>query len=724
MAKDIRTRVVVQGETKGLDRVLQQVLGINEKSSKGMLSQAKAYKSVQTEVDKYQKQLRDLAKRQLDLSKQMVQTSDKASPGYKRLVESLREIKKESRDTEEVIRNLGKAFSDQADSAKKVQRVQEQMGREQRREEQQRRGAFSQGFLQAAAPGMASLFLQRGPGMRRQAMGMAVGGLMSRAVKGGVGMFTGLQGMQQSLSAIPIVGGAVAGQLGAAAGYGQQALAFQRQRMDLTPFMRFRNPTSSGPGAMSEREINIQSGEARQEGVRRYLRLQASITGEPYQGLVNRLGRPGEEALTKPAFAQGQREAASLRNRLTQERNIRLQELERRRAGLGGLEGLGRQLRGLGPQEAMAEIGALFQAGGGRFGTGPEGIGSQRQFLQTALSAKTVFGVGPEVSGAFQMAGRRGGLIGGRGRAPEALTGALREAISLGLEGSEITNYMQQVASGIQQFQTTGIPFSKESVQAMSVELAKGGISGTRATQIAQGFTRYTQQIGTRGPASGRDFMLMQQLGGYTGKGGPEALEQAYINLEQMRTGEGGVFGAGSQMQGFMRRLMSMGGGGAMGRLFLRRQLSQMGIQVGAKEMQVLGKQLMDPASLTPEDRGVIEGERKRLRLGERRAEGMRTPEQLMQTAARLVSDMGPNLRKQAAIQEKQLSVGTSMLKTVQNLEMTSANATKIVANLVEGPMESITGHFEKLAIKLEQLTREGGLMESFMGKLGQFVYQ
>lgn len=827
MAGEVRTSLVLTAETKGFDKALRQTLGLNQKALEGLKQQSAQYKKAQAEVKGMEDELKGLIKQQAELGRKMEEVGDKGSKGYQKMEAEMRKFRDRAKEVSSIIQTQERAYAGEARAARQLEQALSKITNQQQRQKELSRWAGTQGFVQGL--GMGEYF-QRGPGMGRQIMGRMLGGGVRRGVGAAWGMtggaaFTGVQGMQQGLAGIPIVGGFLSGQLGAAAGYAQQALQYQRQRLEMLPYI-------GGAGAIQRatavrgqegarkrarqqegqmlREFNLQALEseyqqglipkeeyekerwmltegpasyynpvtgkvlAGREGTRRkweeeipealgdiaggtYRKpkfdipgywsgvifgtpeerqkrkaietrnyIQSQLRKDPKwreavaRGEVSRVGTEELNRMARGGYSDVQEEAIRKqgeiedRGRRARERLQREYTAERKQAARRIWKAqeapfqtpamMGRELRGLGRQEALQETMQFAQAAGGTF-TGQ--FPGERRALRASMAARTLYGVGYETTGAFQMAARRGGLVGGRGRGGEEITEALADAVRLGLGGSEITQYMQVVAQGIQQFQQTGIPMAKDSLRDMAGALQfGGGMGATRALATARGFQQMVQGMGARGPTGGLDLMLMQEFGGYTGEGGPEALEKAFIQMERMGEayGKGGVEAMASDeaMSNVMRRIIGMGGGGAGGRMFLRRQLAGRGINIGAQEMSILGKRL-EGIELTPEEAAMAKGPE------EARGKAPTSLKDLTTTAKDAVTGMAPNLRKQAALQDKQLAVGQAMASTVQNLEMSAANTSKAFANLAGETLQKLTGGLEKFTQQLEGLTAEGG---------------
>lgn len=730
---DVRTNVVLSAETKGFDKALRQTLGINEAALKGLKGQAASYKTVQKEISGYQGKLDELAKTQLKLSKEMEATGDKGTEAYKSLKNTLRDVNREARDTERVISGLDKAHRREADAVKTLGAAQKRVSDQRQQDAKQARGGFVQGMMQSMP--LPAPFLQRGPGMYRQAAGMMVGGALRRGVGGaGAAMFGGVGGLQQALSALP-GGGIIAGQLGAASGFAGQALQYQRQRVGMAPYI---GATESGAelagarrrlGAFQKRTRKLSAGElATREFAAGGVMLPGggfaspeSFEGEQLLRGRERLAAQGRGPTYRVPWTErrvGEERDAQYKARISrsERREARLTEsvAEARKRTIGGM---GVRIRGISKQEAMQEAAAITQAAGGQY----TGAAGQRRFMETAMAARTRFGIGPDVAGAFGAGARRGGLVGASGRGPEALTEALADAMKLGLEGSEINTYMQMTAQGIQRFEQTGIPFKRESVNAMAMELSKAGIAGTRAARMAGGFQQYVSGMGQRGISGGLDIMLLQEFGGYTGKGGAKELKRAMIQAEEgaakLKEGGVGALERGGPMMSVIKKLMAMRGGGESGEFFMRGQLGGMGIAMSTREMDLIAKKARGEG-FTKDDRAYVEREAARRKRGALAvaAGKLGTPEGLIDEAMGLIP---ASLKKQAEIANTQLAVGKKMLPTIQNLEKSSININKIFTTLAGEPLTKMTKAMEEFTAELGKAKDIADVAKATLGLVG-----
>jgi hypothetical protein len=765
MAGEIRTGVVIAAEAQGFDEALQKILKVNESTLKGMKEQAKSYDEAQAKILGLEGQIGKLAKTQASLYESMSGIKDKSSAAYKALAESLKDVQGQSADLEGAVKNLEKAYAAEARAVKELNRAEEQLAkteerrqqnaaREQEREDQKRsqaeqqgKWAFTQGFAQTATPWMAPLFLQRGPGFLRQAAGQMTGaavrgGLQRAGAFGGAVLqapFQGAQGLASMMGALPIPGaGILGGLMGTATGYAGRAMEWHRQRLEALPYIGGGLEMGQGRGTLDARtqsiqkQFNLEYNAAEKTAIRATSAARAwdkiggaasllplNISGSLPENIDRLAGRgPGfrdaNKRLRSAKLAEIEaRKKYPLESLLAPVRKRAEVGLEAVRAERGQLnaryqepyyaaqrEGL---QFGMAKDQALQAMTAIIRGGGG----GGREMLSQGM-LQTGFAAQTLFGIGPETSGAFLQAGRRGGIVGGPGRADQLMTQALADGLKLGLEGSELVDYMQSMAEGIQQWETTGIPIAPDAIKAMATSFSQAGISGTRAAQMARGAAGYIQNIGARGPQGGLDLMLLNKMGGYTGVGGAAEYERAVLQMEdlggKLREGGVGAVGADKGLSDTMRSIMEMGGGGATGRFFLRSVLGkQMGIQMGQREIGLLEKQLTG-GKLTPEEQKYVDAEAARRAEGEGRAGIVGTPGGLIKTAKGAVPG---DLRSQAAIQNQQIAAGEQMIGIVNRMDKAAVDLVKAFANLAgdSGIIADLTKKFENFGEAIEKAT-------------------
>lgn len=567
-------------------------------------------------------------------------------------------------------------------------------------------GAFFQGLAQGAGVGE---FLQRGPGMRRQIAGRMVG-RFARAPGAMIagGMMRGAPGLLGAIQAIP-GGGVIAGPVGAAMGFAGQALQFQRQRLRAAPVLGGFGLAQQIQGAV-QGTAQFTPGQISESAERARTEFVESTTKFERRKIEQLKRGPTLPGVTDPQRYFEKREASVAEtNRKSGEDAFRLRKetLEgqnraaRSAAGrdiqnrfFGPIRQAGRNLAGMNRQQAEQFAAQLGTAGGT---TDPRGM------FGAAVAAQTVFGVGADVSGAFLRAERRGGVVGGPAGAA-GLTQTLADATKLGLEGSEIVDYMRETAEGIRSFAQTGIPLNPRSVAGMAQAMSTMGLQAPRARRVAQGLFSAGQRIAQTGPTSGLDLLMLQQAG-YRG-GGMQNLYDAMLQLE-----EGGIGGPGAQE--LIRTLAKSGGGGVTGQFAVQRGYKRLtGQTIGLRETQILSKQALGQ-KLSPEESKRLKTMQDQQKAA---AQAPSTPQDLQKLARVMTTKFGPNLEKQAKIQDEQLKQGALMLPAIQKLEESSTAMATAVIDILGPSIADLATIVSDAATKLSdflQHFQENGASET-----------
>lgn len=705
MPREVRTDLLLSMKTQGFAKGQQETARVAREAQKAIDAQVKGFATsgksmgvVEKEINRLEEALQGLAVRQAAINREMEKVGDKGTKEYKALAAELKMVRQEAGQVTATISGLDRAFMKARAS----------------------REGFAQGLMQGFAPGIAG-YLQRGPGMRQQMIGAAVGGFARRGVQtlgagaraAGTtltgGMFAGAQGVAQGLGALPGVGAILGPAASRALAQAQQKMQAQQIELQTMPFVggigirgEAARAQARARGTISRGEIESRAEQARTLGrllpseeqfaqAREGMQLERAVRREKLRPIMaGKMGGPvfgmreagervagmredeGELELRAMDIA-GQEAEARVRSGLQRERARRGRRARQR--VMGRLElGMGTQF-GM-DINAERQFRAQMQQAGGGFGETEQEV----RMARTAMAAQTAFGVGGGVSGAFLQAGRRGGLVGAEGGASRMLTDSLADAMKLGLEGSEINDYLQQMASGITSWKTTGIPFNKQSMADMAGTLGTMGMGGVRGMAVAGGVSRAAEQLSRTGPQSVGQLMMLQTLGGMTpGKTGMEAMEEALIKLEEKQF-------KGEDFKLLMERLTTAGGGGAEGRRVAYGVLSNMGINITRGELKRL-------------DEGVPvktwEQERERRMKGEELAGRVtRDPQALVRAAAEAV----PNaLKEQARLTNRQIKNGQNLIDSMARLEAVAQTMTESMTKLM-APL------FEKLGIATEDL--------------------
>lgn len=496
---------------------------------------------------------------------------------------------------------------------------------------------FTQGLVQGLGIGE---YLPSSPGMGRQIGGRMIGrGMRGAAHLGRSVAMTPFQGMGAiagGLASIP-GGGIVGGQLQAMFGYGGQALAYERTKMqtagmigrDFMPgqYKTIKGTTGPLPAADAPgvRDKAIEMIRARRQG-----KAQTSVHG--FSSVSGVVSEKEIEAMIPTA-----------RN------NLRKSTKDRRVVLRKGLAEVGIDY-GMGKQQALQFAGGIGHITGRADETAA--------MLPTAMAAQQAYGISAGATAQFGVAGRRGGLTGKQGTG--GMVAAMEEAVKAGMDKAEIRDFMEQTAAGIRNFAHTGIPMHPGSIARIGKSM--GGIQAERANVLAQRFAGAAANVGMQGPQNAADLAMLQTVGGFKG-GGLESLEEAEQNLINFKHGETGP----DEFRGLVDRVSGGSKGGAAGRRALRRTLRQFGMQITPDESRMLQEGGKGARHLETELIGGEKGLRK---------QGRET--------------VGAAMRRQAGVENRQLGIGQKSLKTMQEFAKAQAKATDVVAQKVMPAMSAL----------------------------------
>lgn len=451
-------------------------------------------------------------------------------------------------------------------------------------EREAKRHSFMTGLVQGA--GVAD-YIPPNLKMARYAAGQAAG----RTVRGGVGAgwgftggaaFQGAAGAAQGLAGIPVVGGMLAGQFSNLMGAAQEAMAYQETKYQMEKFRGFGAQYGRTVG-VTETPEQVQArvsselarlGEARrrpgareaQGGVEakyaqvKDIALRAGMSENVADNLAMEIADRTKGAAARSQFPEAVLPAGFDKPRTTYKT-------------VGGeanpFELLGRvgTQYGMDPNQAAQFAGQLLETAGGSF----RQLNEQNTTFAMGLQGR--FGIGPEATGMFMRGARKGGTTGED--AEQTLMAAVRGGLTLGLEGSDLTSYMQDMASRIAQWDQTGMPVDVESATKFSAAVAGTGLGGVRGAAVAGGLLGVGRQIGTGGAQNAAQFLIARKLFGYQG-GGPDA----YFDM-MTRAGKGEV------VEGGMESLLSQftkGRSAKANALNLQQFLGQVGVTIGTEE--------------------------------------------------------------------------------------------------------------------------------------------
>ncbi len=665
---ETRTDWVLKAQARGFEQAQRKAGQLSDtakkalsEQTKGTREQSQSYKIAQREIRSLEKDLQSLARRQIATNNAMA-GAEKGTAKYKALKKELKEIGEEAKRTSDQMRLLERAF-------------QKPMAA---------RGSFTQGLLQGAVPGAS--YLQRGPGMFRQAAGAALGS-SGRQIGGGLANapFGGVGSLQSAAAGIPIMGGLISGQLGRATQLAGRGLNIRRIESQVAASFGL----ATG-GEKREAAIKAAGDRAVAEGAQRAANKEA----------VEKLAREMALKDVAPSFFENQRRSQAdtlVRNRSWYRDDARRQLT----TGFGGTEE-GRRLRAQAMQEASESIRSgpleMLRGRGTRFGmqdpqvlqligqvarAGGGGVGGGRQALRgadTFLAAQRL-GIGADVSGAFVGGVQRGGLRGG-GDAATRLERSFQKAIARGLTDTEAVQYLQEVAAGINQWRSTGIPLNERGFNAIA--RGAGAIGPVRSGVVAGQVTRGFQNIAQGGIQSALDLQVLRDVTGFKG-GGLGALSGALESLENLDKLDPQQFS--KLISTFAERAGSQDTREQA--LFVRQGLKRLGANVSLTEANILAADATG-GGLTGAQRRQARRVRRRVQTGEGTLQ------------ERAAATVGVAERRQTDIENQQTRTGESLITATQNLEESTTKTTGALTDALSSSFTDLTDRVKKAAETFE----------------------
>jgi hypothetical protein len=583
--------------------------------------------------------------------------------------------------------------------------------------------SFLRGILQGS--GLGDYFPQdTKKGMFKQAAGNVVGqflkGSASRGAQiyGGIHQmpFSGMQGLQQAAQGIPFVGGILSGALSEGQAAATRNLEYQRSKIPLGGFLGaggFRSMAGAEASAQEARQRVLARGItpataqdipaqiiAAEERTKFENRLPGDKHGNvmmPGEITPSGLAGGGELANVGRARTEALNEENKKRQQALEDEADRAASAERAKFDVFGRTAqIGREFGGKNATESNQFATQLLQRGGGTL-QGALDSGALKQ----AMAAQTVFGVGPEATGAFLKGSRRGGIVGGRS-AGENMEDAIRQGISAGMDTTEVRDFLEQIAQGQESFIRTGIPINPKSIAGLTQ--AFGSLGVARGGNLATAMTGAAQQVGAHGPQDAMDFLMLQKLGGFQG-GGLGDLAKAMENMEDLSSIDP------SKFMDLIKTISNQAGGGQSGLFSIKRALGDKGANLRFGELRKLQAQATgDMTLLSPEERADV--------MGQGRGNEMGPPAPTTDLAQKILSQLSPGVGKQADIDNIMTFAGGKLLPAMQDLEESQADTVKALTAFTP-ELKALSKHslevakaLPGLADKLQKLLE--GLMSFF----------
>lgn len=438
--------------------------------------------------------------------------------------------------------------------------------------------AGRQGFIQGS--GLGPIFQGRGPGGLQQAGGFLAG----RAARG-----IGRAGLAAARAPfLPGGFGAAAGAIGGLLGVGQvvqgQVSAGLAQAETSLELRRaFQGLLQQTGGARGLATGDVSGAQARVAAA------EAALTQE--QARVQALRRSGQGGdLISIGGTVRTTDAIDDRTGDRQRDLSRARRGVRRAREFGTTNLIDQLIRegaqfGLSPQQAISVAGGAAGARRGQF---------EFQTAEAAFIAQR-FGAGPGVAGQLGAQAR----LSGQGDV-DFVAEQIGTAVTAGLEGSQIADFLQAVASNTDALRNQGIQFDAQAFGQLTTALSRTpGISPEQAVPLAQDITGAGRRLGLRGPQGPLDILALRTLGGLQGTS-PEDLFRATGRLERGQISPEGL-------TSFIQQITQLSGLSGQGPEALagitQRTLGQfIGRPVGREQVSSLIEQVQAGRLLTPQD--------------------------------------------------------------------------------------------------------------------------
>ncbi len=498
--------------------------------------------------------------------------------------------------------------------------------------------AFSHGFFQGFAPNIGQFLESNEKGvMARQMAGQYAGSAIRGGIGRGVNAASGMLGGQGPLTTmfgnIPFIGGA-ASQAEAMAG---SALSFYQARFQASPFLggaeaRFIPGQQGGftgdRGEAAGRERAALMGNladrsnAMRERLMRERGMDFSTAEQVATQWADRYGGGAQMRKDRPDLVLGAQDATPSRNVLTNDPTK-------------GYSGVGQKI-GLDATASIQLAGQLAQSIGGR------GAMSTDRFSQI-LGAQTMGVDSGAAAGLFrQLQPGRGGTTAD----PQNILGrVIGDALAQGLENSEITEYLETIASVQEAASQNGIQISTEGFSRLAGAFSGMGIQGMQASRLASQFTQAPLNVASRGVNGPVDVQMARAFGYDPSKPGSyigalRAMEKAPNSPEAM--------------QSFIQKITA-GTSGDEGSFVLRRALGQMGINTSFEQADKL---MSGDFSELPSKAADLGG----------------------QLDSPVVKALAGPLQAQAGVQNELLAAGRNMLPIVQQIQGDAAKLSSTIS--------------------------------------------
>lgn len=329
---------------------------------------------------------------------------------------------------------------------------------------------------------------------------------------------------------------------------------------------------------------------------------------------------------------------------------------------------------GFAPAETMQIAAQLGQAAGRP--VSPQEMGQ-------AMALQRTLGLGAQQTGGMIRQLRYAGEISGVGAqqgSMEEVANLIGDAVAMGLEGSEIADFLQQQTGFLGQMAQQGVGVNIEQQRNLEATIRNSGaVIPWRVDDLARQFTTGASRIGREGAQSAEQFRLMRAFG-FTGAGGMEEFFRVRMGMQSQELGQQmGLRSPAEAMSRFIEEMRVEGAGPAMQAGVLQRAFQGVGMTIGPEEA---------------------------LRM----AQGMQATQaggfQIdTQAAERLVATVAPSARAEAGIQAERVAIGAQVAGAMQDLQRTTNNMAGLFTNVLGPATDAVASGMNNLTQALETAT-------------------
>lgn len=329
---------------------------------------------------------------------------------------------------------------------------------------------------------------------------------------------------------------------------------------------------------------------------------------------------------------------------------------------------------GVAPAQSMEMAATMSQAAGRPMSAQEFGKG---------LALQRTTGVDLGASGQAVRQLRYAGQLGGTGGGNmEQVADLIGQAVAMGLEGSEISEYLQEQTGFLGAMAKKGIGIDIDKMRALEASVMNSGVVQWRADDISRQFIGGAQQVGKKGAQSAEQFRLMRAFG-FSGEGGLEEFFKVRMGMQSPGlASKMGMKSPQEAMSRFIEQFRMDGVGAATQAGVLQQAFSGIGTEIGPEEAFALSQGLQ------------------KAKPGEYQID--------TKAAQRLVGATAPSVRAEAGIEAERVAIGGKVAGAMQNLERTTNNMAGTFENVLGPALDLFSAKLESATAAMEAASQGG----------------